>query len=138
MSARRHARSADPADPLDRGGHDAAATTPSGPPSGRTRLATLLAGYADGLPRGAGATDAKRGGGGRDRRPPLRARRARVDGPRPSSTSPTCPRTPSRPGDPVEFFGGSIDLDDFATRSGTIGYHLLTSLGPRYQRHYVP
>ena len=27
----------------------------------RTRLATLLAGYADGLPRGAGATDAKAG-----------------------------------------------------------------------------
>jgi alanine racemase len=26
------------------------------------------------------------------------------------------------------------DLDDFAARSGTIGYHLLTSLGPRYQR----
>ena len=28
-------------------------------------------------------------------------------------------------------------LDDFATRSGTIGYHLLTSLGPRYQREYI-
>ena len=42
-----------------------------------------------------------------------------------------------RVGDPVELFGGSIDLDDFASRSGTIGYHLLTSLGPRYQREYV-
>ena len=42
-----------------------------------------------------------------------------------------------RVGAPVELFGGSIDLDDFASRSGTIGYHLLTSLGPRYQREYV-
>jgi alanine racemase len=42
-----------------------------------------------------------------------------------------------RRGDPVEFFGRANDLDDFATRSGTIGYHLLTSLGPRYQRDYV-
>ena len=42
-----------------------------------------------------------------------------------------------RVGDPVEFFGPAIDLDDFATRSGTIGYHLLTSLGPRHQRIYV-
>ena len=47
------------------------------------------------------------------------------------------PEDAVRPGDPVEFFGPTIDLDDFATRSGTIGYHLLTSLGPRYQRDYV-
>jgi hypothetical protein len=40
-------------------------------------------------------------------------------------------------GDPVELFGTSIDLDDFASRSGTIGYHLLTSLGPRYHREYI-
>ena len=47
------------------------------------------------------------------------------------------PEDAVRPGDPVEFFGGAIDLDDFATRSGTIGYALLTSLGPRHQRDYV-
>ena len=47
------------------------------------------------------------------------------------------PEDAVRPGDPVEFFGPTIDLDDFAARSGTIGYHLLTSLGPRYQRDYV-
>ena len=34
----------------------------------RTRLATLLAGYADGLPRGAGATDTKPAVRGRGRR----------------------------------------------------------------------
>ena len=47
------------------------------------------------------------------------------------------PARQSRSGDPVEFFGGAIALDDFATRSGTIGYALLTSLGPRHQREYV-
>ena len=101
-----------------------------------TRLATLLIGYADGLPRGAGATDAKPGA-----EVAVAGRRCRwSDACRwtsPSSTSPTCPRTRSGPGDPVEFFGPTIDLDDFATRSGTIGYHLLTSLGARYQRDYV-
>ena len=46
------------------------------------------------------------------------------------------PEDAVRPGDRVEFFGPSVDLDDFAARSGTIGYHVLTSLGPRYQREY--
>ena len=47
------------------------------------------------------------------------------------------PEDAVRAGDRVEFFGPTIDLDDFASRSGTIGYHLLTSLGPRFQRQYV-
>jgi alanine racemase len=47
------------------------------------------------------------------------------------------PEEAVRAGGRVEFFGSSIDIDDFAARSGTIGYHLLTSLGPRYQRDYV-
>jgi hypothetical protein len=47
------------------------------------------------------------------------------------------PEGAARPGDRVEFFGPSVDLDDFAARSGTIGYHVLTSLGPRYRREYV-
>jgi alanine racemase len=47
------------------------------------------------------------------------------------------PQEAGRAGDQVEFFGPTVDLDDFATRSGTIGYHLLTSLGPRHQREYL-
>jgi len=31
----------------------------------------------------------------------------------------------------------SVDLDEFAARCGTIGYHLLTSIGPRFRRDYV-
>ena len=101
-----------------------------------TRLATLLIGYADGLPRGAGATDSRPGAevavGGR--RCPL-VGRVSMDLAIVDVTD--LPEDAVRAGDPVELFGGSVDLDDFASRSGTIGYHLLTSLGPRYQREYV-
>ena len=41
-----------------------------------------------------------------------------------------------RPGARAEFVGAVADLDDFATRSGTIGYLVLTGLGPRYGRKY--
>jgi alanine racemase len=102
-----------------------------------TRLATLLIGYADGLPRRAGATDAKAGAevGIAGRRVPL-VGRVSMDLAIVDVTD--LPEHQVRVGDPVELFGESIDLDDFASRSGTIGYHLLTSLGPRYQRHYIP
>ena len=101
-----------------------------------TRLATLLIGYADGLPRGAGATDSRPGAevAVAGRRCPL-VGRVSMDLAIVDVTD--LPEDAVRVGDPVELFGGSIDLDDFASRSGTIGYHLLTSLGPRYQREYV-
>jgi alanine racemase len=47
------------------------------------------------------------------------------------------PEDAVRAGDRVEFFGATVDLDDFASRSGTIGYQVLTSLGPRYRREYL-
>ena len=92
----------------------------------RTRLATLLVGYADGLPRGAGATDAKPGAevAIAGRRCPL-VGRVSMDLTIVDVTD--LPEDAARPGDRVELFGSSIDLDDFAARSGTIGYHVLTS-----------
>jgi alanine racemase len=101
-----------------------------------TRLATLLIGYADGLPRGAGATDSKPGAevAVAGRRAPL-VGRVSMDLAVVDITD--FPKDAVKVGDPVEFFGPTIALDDFAARSGTIGYHLLTSLGPRYQRTYV-
>jgi alanine racemase len=101
-----------------------------------TRLATLLIGYADGLPRGAGATDSKPGAevAVAGRRAPL-VGRVSMDLAIVDVTD--LPEGAVKAGDPVEFFGPTIALDDFAARSGTIGYHLLTSLGPRYQRTYV-
>jgi alanine racemase len=101
-----------------------------------TRLATLLIGYADGLPRGAGATDSRPGAevAIAGRRCPL-VGRVSMDLTIVDVTD--VPEDMVRPGDRAEFFGSSVDLDDFAARSGTIGYHLLTSFGPRFQREYV-
>jgi alanine racemase len=101
----------------------------------RTRLATLPAGYADGLPRGAGATDTKPGA-----EVAIAGRRCALVGRVSMDLTiidvTDVPEAAARPGDRVEFFGPSVDLDDFAARSGTIGYHVLTSLGPRYEREY--
>ncbi len=47
------------------------------------------------------------------------------------------PEEAVRPGARAEFVGAVADLDDFATRSGTIGYQVLTGLGPRYGRRYT-
>jgi alanine racemase len=101
-----------------------------------TRLATLPVGYADGLPRGAGATDGRLGAevAVAGRRCPL-VGRVSMDLTIVDITD--VPENEVRLGDPVEFFGQTIDIDDFAARSGTIGYHLLTSLGHRYRRAYV-
>ena len=102
----------------------------------RTRLATLPAGYADGLPRGAGATDTKPGA-----EVAVAGRRCALVGRVSMDLTivdvTDVPEAAARPGDQVEFFGLSVDLDEFAARSGTIGYHVLTSLGPRYRREYV-
>ena len=41
-------------------------------------------------------------------------------------------------GDYIELFGLNIRLDDVARAAGTIGYEMLTELGLRYERHYIP
>jgi alanine racemase len=102
----------------------------------RSRLATLLAGYADGLPRGAGATDAKPGAEVviAGRRCPL-VGRVSMDLCVADVTE--LPEEAVRPGARAEFLGAAADLDDFAMRSGTIGYQVLTGLGPRYGRKFT-
>ncbi|KOF22084.1 alanine racemase [Ensifer adhaerens] len=47
------------------------------------------------------------------------------------------PENAVRPGDYIELFGRHIAVDDVARAGGTIGYEMLTSLGHRYERHYV-
>ena len=101
----------------------------------RTRLATLLAGYADGLPRGAGAT----AGPGAEvvvagRRCPLVGRMS-MDLCVADVTD--IPEAAAQPGASAELLGATIGVDEFAARSGTNGYHVLTSLGRRYHRRYV-
>ncbi len=102
----------------------------------RTRLATLLAGYADGLPRGAGATDERPGAEVvvAGRRCPL-VGRVSMDLAIVDVTD--LPKGAVQPGVRAEFFGAASGLDNFAAQSGTIGYQVLTSLGPRYRRDYV-
>jgi alanine racemase len=42
-----------------------------------------------------------------------------------------------RRGDPAVLIGGSLDIDEVASRAGTIGYEILTGLGRRYARTYL-
>jgi alanine racemase len=102
----------------------------------RTRLATLLAGYADGLPRGAGAVDGRAGAEVviAGRRCPLVGRMS-MDLCIADVTD--LPEDEGRPGDLARFLGEEIGIDEFASRSGTIGYAVLTSLGARYARRVV-
>jgi len=110
-------------------GYDATWTAPR-----PARLATLGVGYADGIPVSASAHAEKL------------AAEALVGGQR-------CPfvgrvsmdfvvldvtnARAARCGDWVEIVGDTIGVDDFAARSHTIGYEILTRLGTRYARRYV-
>ena len=98
-----------------------------------TRLATLLAGYADGLPRGVGATTTREGAEVviAGRRCPL-VGRVSMDLTIADVTD--VAERECEPGGLARFFGPDAPLDEFARRSGTIGYNVLTSLGPRYAR----
>jgi alanine racemase len=102
----------------------------------RTRLATLLAGYADGLPRGAGAVDGREGA-----EVVVAGRRCALVG-RVSMDLCIADVTDVaegavKPGDFARFLGEEIGVDEFAARSGTIGYTVLTGLGARYIRRIV-
>ena len=99
----------------------------------RTRLATLLAGYADGLPFGAGSTDAAPGPEVRiaGRMCPLVGR---ISMDLSIADVTYLPDAAVGPGTRAEFFGPTVALDTFAAKSGTIGYTVLTGLGARYER----
>jgi alanine racemase len=101
----------------------------------RTRLATLSAGYADGLPMGIGGTDAGPGAEVRiaGRMCPLVGR---VSMDLCIADVTYLPDAAVGPGARAEFFGPNAALDTFAAKAGTIGYNVLTALGPRYERVY--
>lgn len=92
-----------------------------------TRIATISAGYADGLIRamGAGAT------GFVDGQPVPFAGRVSMDLITLDVTGCDC-----APGDMVEILGPNQSIDDLARSAGTIGHEILTSLGSRYARTY--
>jgi alanine racemase len=46
------------------------------------------------------------------------------------------PAADVKPGSLIELLGPHMSIDELATRAGTIGYEILTSLGWRYHRIY--
>jgi alanine racemase len=99
----------------------------------RTRLATLLVGYADGLPVGAGWTEtgpcAQIAIAGR-----MCALVGRVSMDLVIADVTDLPEDAVGAGTFAQFIGPAVSLDEFAARAGTIGYQVLTGLGARYER----
>lgn len=96
---------------------------------GRTRIATVAAGYADGWPRSLSNRGSAYAG---DIRVPIIGR-VSMD----LTTLDVTPVPRLRPGDTVELMGPHLSVDDVAEAAGTIGYEILTRLGRRYQRVYL-
>lgn len=97
-----------------------------------TPLATVSAGYADGIFRSLSNSGALYWNGIRC---PIRGRVSMdlttVD----LSNVPEGKRP--KPGDWMEFIGPHQTADDIAGDAGTIGYEILTALGQRYERRYI-
>ncbi|WP_454917040.1 alanine racemase [Xanthobacter sediminis] len=101
-----------------------------------SRLAIVHIGYADGLFRAAGSTDARKGAEAivAGRRCPL-VGRISMDLCTLDITD--LPADAVARGDSAVFLGEGISVDELAAKAGTIGYEVLTSLGARYLRRYV-
>ena len=98
------------------------------------RIAILAAGYADGYHRASSSSDDRKGA-----RVFIRGAFAPIVG-RVSMDLIAVDTThvPGvRRGDWAELFGPNVPVDEVAAYAGTIGYELLTGLGPRYRRQYV-
>jgi alanine racemase len=96
-----------------------------------SRVATVAAGYADGYLRSlSGRSVAVQRG-----RPLPLIGRVSMD----LLTFDATEHPEMRQGDSVTLMGDvdGIRPDDLAARAGTIGYEILTSLGPRYVRRYI-
>lgn len=94
------------------------------------RIATIAAGYADGILRAAGQGGLSAFWQGR--RLPL-AGRVSMD----LITLDVSRCEGISPGAMIELLGTSQGVDDVAAAAGTIGYEVLTSLGSRYARRYT-
>jgi alanine racemase len=95
-----------------------------------SRIATVVAGYADGLPR---TIDGKARGMIRGRSVPM-VGRVSMD----VITFDVTDVPEAATGDMIELIGPAQDADALARICGTIGYEILTSLGNRYARRYLP
>lgn len=101
-----------------------------------TRYATVAVGYADGYLRALGATDARPGAvGAIDGAAVPMLGRVSMDLTVFDVTD-LPPETAQRGGF-IELIGPQFTVDDAAALAGTIGYEILTGLGPRYTRVYL-
>lgn len=101
-----------------------------------TRIATLSLGYADGVFRSVGSSDARPGAAAiiAGRRCPLVGR---VSMDLMSVDVTDLPEAAVERGDLATLIGDGITLDEFATVAGTISYEVLTALGHRHLRRYL-
>lgn len=109
--------------------------------TGPRRLATISVGYADGYPRAASATDAKREAGTGAGEAIVAGRRCPFAG-RVSMDLITLdvsgvPDAEVARADLATLIGDALTLDEVGAGAGTIGYEVLTSLGNRYARRYI-
>ncbi|MGB3813156.1 MAG: alanine racemase [Shinella sp.] len=98
--------------------------------TGQTRLATIAAGYADGLPRSLSSRGAVYCDG--IRLPVV----GRVSMDSITIDISVLPEGRLKLGSLVEVLGPHQTLEDVARDAGTISYEILTSLGQRYERQY--
>ena len=100
-----------------------------------TKVAIIASGYADGYFRAASANDGTRGAEVvvAGKRCPV-AGRISMDLTAIDITD--LPQNAARRGHMVTLIGEGITVDELAHHFGTIGYEVLTSLGPRYARIY--
>jgi alanine racemase len=101
------------------------------------RVAMVAAGYADGYLRASGSTDDSRGADAwlAGYRLPILGR---VSMDMSAFDVSAVPPDVARRGEFVELFGANIPVDETAASAGTIGYELLTGLGRRFSRRYLP
>ena len=98
---------------------------------GRSRLAVIGLGYADGIFRSLGNRGAVFVAG--ERAPIV----GRISMDLMTADIGHLPSSLCQAGDPVEIIGPHQSVDDLARDAGTIGYEILTALGSRYQRRYL-
>ncbi|WP_454685126.1 alanine racemase [Ancylobacter moscoviensis] len=101
-----------------------------------SRVAILSAGYADGIPRLAGASDLRPGAEAvvAGHRCPLIGR---ISMDLLALDITEVPEDAVSPGDFATLLGDGLGLEDLARHSATIDYEILTSLGRRYHRRWV-
>lgn len=101
-----------------------------------SRIATIAAGYADGIPRSASASDGRSGGyvmiGGT-----LAPIVGRVSMDLITVDVTDVPAGAARAGEFAKLIGDGLTIEDAGYAASTIGYEILTRLGPRFVRCYI-